>query len=319
MAYFFEKKPFAYLDKNTTFARYKPVFNKALLLSFLGSRALSPFHIRQLNAMKHLCISILLLLSLSWSAQAGNDKTSLGGKAGSMGGASVTIADAFSVFANQAALARISSFTAGIYAENRFLITDLSLYAAGIAIPTRHSGTFGVGLNYFGNALYNEKQLRIGYGRTLFEKLCIGIELDAISVGMSDVGTSTVLTFGAGLLYSFNEKLQVAAHVYNPLRLSLTDQTEDRLPTILKLGMAYEPSEKASLALEAEKNLDQAIILKVGIEYRPIEKFYLRGGISTSPAQYSFGIGLNLGKLKIDIGAALHESLGYTPMLSLRF
>lgn len=256
-------------------------------------------------------------LCLSPTAHASNDKNALGARAGAMGGASVTAVDAFSVFANQAALARLKSLSIGIYAENRFLVSDLQLYAAGLALPTRRSGTFGVGMSYFGNALYNEKQIRLGYGRRLFEKLDLGVELTALSVGMGEMGSTTVFTFGVGMLYSFNQQLQVGAHVYNPLRISLTDQAEDRLPTVFKLGISYAPSDKATLVVETEKNLDRTVTVKAGIEYRPIEKLYLRGGISTAPAQYSFGLGLLLGKFKIDAGAMLHESLGYTPMVSL--
>jgi long-subunit fatty acid transport protein len=272
--------------------------------------------------MKQLYTLLLLLWLLCGimpqTIQASNDKNALGGKAGSMGGASITNADAFSIFANQATLARVQSFTAGIYAENRFLLTDLSLYAVGIALPTK-AGSFGVGIQYFGNTDYNEKQFRLGYGRTLFEKLDLGIELSAVSVGMNEYGSAMAFTFGIGMVYSFNDKLQVGAHVYNPLRIALTNQTEDRLPTLLKVGLNYSPSEKASIMLETEKNLDSSFMLKVGIEYRPIDKLYIRGGISNSPAQYCLGVGLNLGKIKIDAGAALHESLGYTPMVSLSF
>lgn len=272
--------------------------------------------------MKHpYLLGLFLVLSLYLTLQnsyASNDKNALGGKAGAMGGVSITNADAFSIFANQATLARVKSFTAGVYAESRFLTTDLNLYALGLAMPTK-GGSFGVGIHYFGNTDYNEKQIRIGYGRTLFEKLDLGVELTAISVGMGEYGNTTAFTFGIGMIYSFNEKLQVGAHVYNPLRISLTNQPEDRLPTIMKVGLNYSPSEKASIAIETEKNLDAPLILKAGIEYRPVDKLYLRGGISTGPAQYCFGIGLNLGKLKIDAGASLHEALGYTPMVSLSF
>lgn len=272
--------------------------------------------------MKQFYAFVLLASLFLWQQTtqvwASNDKNSLGAKAGSMGGASITNADAFSIFANQAALARVKSFNIGIYAENRFLLTDLSLYAVGLAMPTK-AGSFGLGIQYFGNTDYNEKQFRLGYGRTLFEKLDLGIELTAISVGMNEYGNVMAFTFGIGMLYSFNEHLQVGAHVYNPLRISLTDQEQDRLPTLMKIGLNYTPSEKTSILVEAEKNLNAAFMLKVGIEYRPIEKLYIRAGISNSPAQYAFGVGLNLGKLKIDAGASLHEALGYTPMVSLMF
>ncbi len=257
------------------------------------------------------------LLLLTLSAAGSNDKNTLGAKSGAMGGTSVTNADAFSVFANQAALARVASLSAAIYGESRFLVPDLNLYGLGVAIPTAKGGSFGLGLNYFGNSLYNEKQLRLGYGRVLFEKLAIGIELDALSISMSDYGNKTAFTFGIGLLYSFNETLSVGAHIYNPTRQQITDNSSDKIPTVMKLGLAYTPSSKTTLSVETEKNLDRPFMIKAGIEYRVIDKLYLRGGISTQPALSSFGIGLNLGALKIDVAGSIHPSLGYTPMVSV--
>lgn len=271
------------------------------------------------NKYTTFCLLPLLLL-LTLNAVGNNDKNTLGAKSGAMGGTSVANADVFSVFANQAALARINALSAAIYGESRYLIPDLNLYGLGVAIPTSaKGGTFGIGLNYFGNALYNEKQLRLGYGRVLFEKLAVGIELDALSVSMSDYGNKTAVTFGIGLLYTFNEMLSVGAHIYNPTRQQITANQSDKLPTVMKFGLAYTPSSKATIAVETEKNLDRPFMIKAGIEYRVIDKLYLRGGISTNPALSSFGVGLNLGVLKIDIAGSIHPDLGYTPMVSIAY
>lgn len=256
------------------------------------------------------------LIFFSQYATAGNDKNSLGAKAGGMGGASVTNSDAFSIFANQAGLARINAFSAALYGENRFLQSDLSLYSIGAALPVG-GGAFGIGIQYFGTTDYNEKQLRIGYGRVLFEKLSLGIELDGISIGMGEYGNKTAFTFGIGLLYDINTNFKVGAHIYNPLRLQITDQENDRLPMILKVGIAFEPSDKATVILETEKNMDKKFIVKAGVEYRIVEKLYIRGGFSTNPGQSSLGVGVNLGAVKIDLSSSIHPALGVTPMVSV--
>jgi hypothetical protein len=89
------------------------------------------------------------LLSFSTHLFAGNDKNSLGGRSAGMGNASVTFSDGFSVFANQAGLARLQTLDAGLYAENRFMLKDLGMYALAVGIPTKSSGTFWCGCVLF--------------------------------------------------------------------------------------------------------------------------------------------------------------------------
>jgi len=249
---------------------------------------------------------------------AGNDKRTLGGKQAAMGNTSVTFTDVYAVFSNQAGLAGLNNFSAGIYAENRFLLKDLSMFAVALALPLkRNAGTFGSGITYFGNSLYNERHINLAYGRKLFKDLSIGIELDYVGISIADYGSAHAFTFGIGAQYVFLPKLVGGAHIYNPLRWRFTDFEEDRLPTIVKGGLAYLPSEILTIAVEAEKNLDAPMMFKSGIDYRIIEKLSLRAGISTAPFTGTFGIGLNLGNLKIDFANSFHPVLGYSPHFGL--
>ena len=260
-------------------------------------------------------ILILLCLGASSLAFANNDKNTLGAKSAAMANVSVTFSDAFSVFSNQAGLARLEGMSLGVYAENRILVQDLGQYAVGFALPTK-SGTFGLGINYFGGSLYNETKINLAYGRNLFEKLSIGVEFDFMSINVSEFGSKSALTFGLGAMYNLTPEFTIGGHVYNPLRIKLTDNEADLLPTTVKLGFAFEPSEKITLVGETEKTLMQPAMFKVGLEYRIIEKLYLRGGVGTQPTAMSFGIGLNLNSIKMDLSASYHQTLGYSPQIS---
>jgi len=261
----------------------------------------------------------LLLLFFCFNfIYAGNDKNAPGAKSAAMGHASLLNGDAFATFANQAALTQLKAWQLGIYAENRFLISDLNLYAIAAALPIK-SGTFGIGINYFGNEFYNEKQVKLAYGRELFKGLSLGIELDWINLSIDNYGSTSAFTFGAGILYQLSDKAQIGCHVFNPLRIQLTDLEEDKLPTVVKIGASFSPIEKLTVTAETEKNIQQKAIFKAGVEYQIIEKLYLRGGISSNPGISSFGIGLNLGILQLDFANSFHPTLGYSPHLSLSF
>lgn len=250
---------------------------------------------------------------------ATNDKNSLGARSAAMGNASVTFADGFAVFANQAALARLQSTDIALYAENRFLLPDLNLYAMGIGIPTRNAGTFGLGITNFGNAGYNEQQLSLAYSRLLFKKLAIGAAFELRNYAMHEQGSRQKLTFGVGLLYNINPQLAIGAHIYNPISQQLTSNDADLMPSIIKLGAAFTPTDRISISTEAEKNINTPMQFKAGIEYKLVQQLYLRGGFDTEPSVTSFGIGLHLSAFRIDIANTFHPTLGYSPAISLRW
>ncbi|OWY21602.1 hypothetical protein C7N43_07570 [Sphingobacteriales bacterium UPWRP_1] len=264
--------------------------------------------------------TITLFCCLAWlvftPCFGGNDKHTVGGRQAAMGNTSVTFTDVFSVFYNQAGLAGINTVTAGVYAENRFLLKDLNFFGAAVAIPTK-GGTFGLGATYFGNNLYNDRLINLAYGRKLFNTLSVGIELDYAAISVADYGTANAFTFGLGVQYAIIPKLIAGAQVHNPLRWQFTDFEEDRLPTVISSGIAYLPSEKVTICAEAEKNLDKPLMLKAGFEYNIVEKLSLRAGITTEPVVSSFGIGLNLGTLRIDLANSFHPVLGYSPHFGL--
>ena len=263
--------------------------------------------------MKYL--STFLLLLVCTFTFANNDKTTLGARAAGLGNASTTFSDVYATFANQAGLASLKGMSIGIFAENRFLLTDLNLYALGFALPTK-GGTFGLGASYFGNGSYNETQIRLGYGIKLADKLSIGAEFDFLSLAIQDNGSKATMTFGVGIQYQINKLIKVGGHVYNPIRQSLTDQDEDKLPAIVKFGLAFTPSKKAMFAIEAEHNMDHSTLFKVGVEYQVIDILYLRGGFNANPTAFTFGVGLNLKSIDIDIAAGFHPVLGYSPAMS---
>ena len=87
--------------------------------------------------------------------------------------------------------------------------------------------------------------------------------------------------------------MQFAAHVFNPVRMDLSEDGQDKLPTVMNFGAAYTFSEKVMIAAEVEKDLDYDMMFKVGVEYQIIEMLELRAGVSTNPTLVSFGAGLN--------------------------
>jgi len=204
-----------------------------------------------------------------------------------------------------------------LYAEQRFLEKELGYYAGGLTLPTK-SGVFGLAINYSGFDLYNEKKIGLGYGRLFTKNISGGIQIDYLSTSISEYGTASAFTFEAGLLVKITDQLSTAVHVFNPIAIK-SGFDDEKIPTLFRLGLSYEPGKKILLTAEAEKDIDFPARFKAGIEYKMIDQLYLRGGIATNPSQYSFGVGLNVGNLKIDFASSYHQVLGLTPGISVNY
>ena len=269
--------------------------------------------------MRPLLLFIILLFNVQ-STLAGNENYLTGARSSGMAHASVTLYDVWSANQNQAGLAYVDQLSAGLYYENRFLLKETGIKAGVVAIPTK-SGTFGVSVVNFGYKNYNEGKYGIAYGRKLGENVSAGLQLNYISTFFGDVtyGRKNGFTAEIGVRARIVNQLFVGAHIYNITRTKLADYNNEYVPTVFRLGMEYRFSEKTFLVVEAQQDIEHRVILKTGFEYGINSTLYLRGGVATNPFSNSFGVGLKLKNLDLDISSAYHYVLGFSPQVSLSY
>ena len=267
--------------------------------------------------MKYISTIIFITTLLALSAQAGNDNTPAGGRSSAMGTASVAVSDFWSVHNNQAGLAGFTNIAAGIYFENRFLMKELSRKSLAFVMPSR-SGVFGITYDNFGSTLYNESKIGLAFARSFGSNFSAGIQLDYLNTHLSEnYGNHAAFTFEAGIQARMNQNLIIGVHVFNPLNVKLSNETDERIPAIIRLGAGYNFSEALLLTGEIEKNIDLKTSIKSGIEYKVVKQAFVRAGITTNPTTYTFGFGLDLKKLKVDFASTVHQVLGYSPQVSI--
>ena len=269
-----------------------------------------------LSLSKHLFICLLLVVAgINLKAQVGNDL--MGARSAAMGGYNVTLSDVWSANNNQAGLGFVEDLSGGIYYENRFLLSETSLKAGAFVLPVK-TGAFGLSVSSFGYELYNETKAGLSYGQRFGDKFSVGVQLNYLNTKLSqDYGSKTSVTGAIGAIAKLSEELTLGIHVYNPTRAKLAEYNNERLPTIMKLGLDYRFSEKVLFAVSTEKDVDFDARVNAGIEYHITEIFYLRGGISTNPTQYAFGAGMQLKDFKVDLSSSFHQTLGMTPAISI--
>ena len=265
---------------------------------------------------------LFLMMAFGWAlpqafAQNGLPQNA-GARGAAMGNAALTFTDINSIFVNQAGLGYLERPAITVYGERRFLAADgLNSFLLGAALPSKNLGTFGLSVHYFGFGPYNEQKIGLSYGRKLFKRFSIGAQFNYLATRIEQYGTAHNFTFELGILSKVTKHFHLAAHVFSPVRLQLPNG--DYIPSLLKIGAAYLPSKQLRLTAELEKDLERPFNGRFGIEYRPVQVLYIRAGISTTPLLGSFGLGLHLRSLRIDIATNYHQTLGFTPALSVTY
>ena len=259
-------------------------------------------------------------LIVSVSLYAGGENILAGARSAAVANASVCYGDLWGAFNNQAGLADVKKFSGGIYFENRFNISELGVKSFAVALPVGESGAIAASGTYFGNSLYNEKKIGLGFGKSFGKKLKAGIQLDYLSTVIAEeYGTRTSLTGEAGIIAEPVQNLVLGFHIYNPTQAKVADYADERIPVVMRIGALYKFSEKVLVSVEDEKETDADNVVKAGVDYRIAEPLYLRAGFSTEPALSAFGFGLKFGQFTLDAAASFHQVLGFTPHVSLLF
>ncbi|MCH2197454.1 MAG: hypothetical protein MK081_01625 [Flavobacteriales bacterium] len=262
---------------------------------------------------------VFCLFSVMSFAQSSGEPLEYGARAQGMGNATVTMDGTWALFHNQAGIARMESIGGGAFYQSRFSLQELSTAGFGAAIPAA-GGVFGLSYVRYGYTAYREQRVGLAYARTLGEKLDVGVQFDYIGIFLGgSYGSSSSFTFQGGAIYQASEKIEIAFHVFNPVRAALAEFNDERLPVVLRAGASYLFSERVAIRGEVRKHIDYDPSLAIGLEYELIENLFLRGGVSGAPSRFAFGAGYRLGALQLDISSGYNEVLGYSPQLSFTY
>lgn len=247
----------------------------------------------------------------------GND-TPIGAREVSLGNASVALISTFSVFHNQAALARIKRVSAAIDYCQPFLIEGYSDKALAVVVPTSNSN-FAFGIYQKGLLGYHETRLGIAMARNFGEKFSAALQFDYFMIDFPEQGRSRGTCFiEFGILYQIKPNLIIGVHIFNPSNASIESLNFiSRLPFIATAGVVLKPADHLLITNAEEYSVNSRLNISLGIEYQFSDRFFLRCGLSGEPVRHSAGIGYKWNIFTIDFAMVHHQTLGYTPFFSL--
>lgn len=273
-----------------------------------------------MRIVRNTFIIFFALVFVPFLLSAGNGNQPAGARRISLGNAYTGVrADFWSLFANPAGIAGIGGMQAGVYMERRFLLEELNYGAAGFVMPFMERHYAGFDFSGFGFGTYNEARLGLTYATTILDRLSLGAKLNYTRTSILGYGASAALFVDAGLIARISDDFSVGFRVFNANQADIKRQIEERIPTTLDLGLAYQASDKVLIVADIEKQVNFPTSFRGGVEYAFLKNFKARVGASTQPVTINAGIGLSLKSFDVDFANSYHEYLGYTPSLSLNY
>lgn len=275
--------------------------------------------------VRHSFLIFLCWICLPTSlAMAGNENQPAGARRIALGGAYTGVRGSFwNLWANPAGIAGMASMEAGAFIERRFLLNQLNFGSAGFVLPFKDTHYAGVSFSGMGFGGYNESNVGLTYATTLFDRLSLGAAVQYTRTSITDYGASGAVVLNAGLNALLFEGFSVGFRVYNANQAVLQRESstaqEEKIPTTIDLGVAYEISDKVLLVMDMQKQVEFGASFRGGIEYAFHKNFKARIGASNYPVTINAGLGFNIKSLDIDFSNTFHQQLGYTPSFSLNY
>jgi len=242
-----------------------------------------------------------------------------GGRSAGMGLSSAAVIDFWSVNNNQAGMAFFDKTAAGVYFENRYLVKEAGIQSGAFVLKTKY-GVLGATIGYSGDVNFSTTKAGLAYALKFGNHFSAGIQLDYIGTSLGEeYGKRSNVTFDAGIMVKITEQLTFGAHTFNPMHVKLSDYNNESIPTTLNAGFGFTFSDKLMLTAEACKNSEFPMEFRSGAEYKLGKIAYARIGLTTNPARYTFGFGLEMKNLTLDLSSSVHSQLGYSPQVSMQY
>ena len=173
--------------------------------------------------------------------------------------------------------------------------------AAAFALPLKH-GAAGVSFFRFGDALYNEQIVSVGFGHT-FGLASLGLKANYTQYRAGGQETRRVVTLSFGGIATLTPQLSFGAHILNLNQPVINALTGERVPTRLAAGIAFHHADRLFVATEVEKDLEFPPTWRSGLEYRFVGEIAFRTGFQLHPQKGFFGVGFT--SKRSDLGYAL--------------
>jgi len=258
---------------------------------------------------------LVLVISPSLFAQQGD--YSMGARSLGIGGADAALPGNFSCYNNPAGACRQegSSFLFTI----RNLYSLNGLFAMGAAYNLKYrNGAFLLTLYRFGDQLFSEHKLGIGYSHQI-RFVSLGIQVNYLQQQLYASGSRGSFLIEVGGMAEIIPGVLIGAYLLNPNRATIGKDSREPLPVMMKTGVVYQPDDKISACFDVQRGPGRFTRARLGMEYVLGDLVPLRSGVVFNPARWAFGLGILLKKFTLDYAFSLDPLLGLTHEISVHY
>ncbi|MDF2383862.1 hypothetical protein JMG10_20450 [Nostoc ellipsosporum NOK] len=221
--------------------------------------------------------------------------------------------DIWSSLSQPAALARHRQWQVGVLGEQRFGMTALSDYLAGLILPAG-SGSLSLQWRRQGGDLFNRQQMTIAYGMPLGRVMDIGAGIRYNHIRLRGYGSAGIADAMLGMLLRLSEKVTSTiymSYVSPNASLALLMQSAYRL------GMSYNISKEAAISgvMQVVSGLKPDLL--AAIDYGINENIRLRCSFSALSAGWGLSMAWGRGVYRVDLFSSHHTRLGLSPGIAM--
>lgn len=259
--------------------------------------------------------SFLTLMLMTTLATGQSVSTRMGARHAGMGYASFALGDESGLLGNVAGLAKVHHHAVTF---NQEIVPDLTggnRSSAGL-IVTSPFGTLGLNVFRFGDNIYREQMISIGFAHEI-GTTALGMRMNYIQYEADGFGTTGTSTLDFAGLTSITPHLFVGAGIFNLTQSTIA--SGEKLPVILTAAIAYQPGKSLHAVFEVEKKLGSPVVFKGGVEAGISKKVFLRTGFNLHPASLFGGIGALTHRLNIDSAVSFNRLYGFVYQASATY
>lgn len=280
---------------------------------------------------------IAVLLSAHFTAPAGLfDNRYPSARTTAMGGAGAAVAsDMWAAYYNPAGLSRLRQPVIGTSYLRLFNVTFLrNFFGAGAyPLPDKY-GTVSMSVQYFGvhykdTDLSGEYTFALSHGfyllKDIHSSFSVGYSLKAYhwnlgeSLQEGDLGSATTFGMDVGLMASIYQRTYAGVYFLNINAPQIGEFTQHDLPQRVVVGLAYQPYEGVTTALDLNRSIGVGEMqLWGGAEFNVFRYLFLRFGGTSNPNRFSAGIGVEYQRFQMDYALLTHSELGETHQLGFK-
>ena len=244
---------------------------------------------------KHIIIAVL---STPVFLYAAFEKNEVGAQPLALGNACAALAASpFALYYNPANIQYIASFQFAFSYQNYYGIPEINQINL-IANHHLKEWPLSLGVNRFGNNLYQEMQLILGSSTRLMEHASIGLSVQYYLLQIKNYGQSSTWGVNLGFQYTLVKNFDMGIHITN-INQPVLGESREKLPQCFSIGFCYRPICTLNLLMEFFRDVSFGQDYRAGIEYNLSKYFVLRTGIIDQYNTVNLGFGIILKNLMI--------------------